>query len=906
MKKFFNYFALAAIAALTLAGCSKNDQNAPEKEGDALHIKVKANVQDLQGDPGTKTYISGKTIYWGTGEYMKIAVQGTSETKFATSSASSADVWNGDTEAMFEFTLSEAPAGDSFKYMGMYPASAAATSSNENPESYKVILPAIQNATAASYDPAAYIMIAKPEIQSAVEDEWEASYRRATALNKITLTNISEDIEAVEITADDNIYLAGRRYFNLTTGEGGALYYGQTETITVEYSTALPASDDKVVWFTSWDAEIPVGKTLKIVATGPDNIYTRVLTVTGKPITFKEGFLNTLKVNMSSAEVTSRTAAKTLPYTESFAANFGDFTIDNVTLSGLSAVWTHDSHSCAKATGYVSSQGYETESWLVSPWIDLTSNAVVSFDHVYRYVSDHAGLSVMVITNDASASWTELTVPNWVTNSEWTFGTSGEISLSSFTGKKVKIAFKYTSTADVHATWEVKNFSVHKLKLDPGLAYATASYNVNVGDSFTTPTLTNPNSLTVTYSSSDSDVAAVDETTGAVTIGSVAGSAIITATFAGNDDYNAGSASYTINVIDPSLNTYTYIFTSASWGATFEGTASKWTSGKAGGGFSNNGIQVTNNSSVNGANGTSPYSFTGVKQVVVTYNTNKTAGAGTLQLQVGDNSTHSTDWFYDSSISDDGRSANFTATFNLTTAESGKVKLTANTTTNSIYIVSVSILASSINLPTKYNVSCSTVSHGTIAANPSSAYEGETITLTATPDDNYVLSAWDVKDASNNAITVTDSKFTMPGSNVTVSATFVEKTTGSTTVFMDSFSAISGNVDGDPNVSYLAEKGAAGTDPAVNNGEIRVYQNGGLFTVSANNGYKITSITIGSSMETTVTVSIDGGTASANKIIDGNGTITESGLNASSVKFTCTGTDKSHRLYVNYLSVTYE
>ena len=50
-----------------------------------------------------------------------------------------------------------------------------------------------------------------------------------------------------------------------------------------------------------------------------------------------------------------------------------------------------------------------------------------------------------------------------------------------------------------------------------GLAYATTKYLTKLGDAFTTPTLTNPNSLTVTYSSSDNNVATVDNT-GTVTI----------------------------------------------------------------------------------------------------------------------------------------------------------------------------------------------------------------------------------------------------------------------------------------------------------------------------------------------------------------------------------------------------
>lgn len=125
------------------------------------------------------------------------------------------------------------------------------------------------------------------------------------------------------------------------------------------------------------------------------------------------------------------------------------------------------------------------------------------------------------------------------------------------------------------------------------------------------------------------------------------------------------------------------------------------------------------------------------------------------------------------------------------------------------------------------------------------------------------------------------------------------------TVSMTSFSDISGYVNGDTNISYEAAKGNAATAPAVNSNEIRVYQNGGTFTVTANNNVKIKSVTLGSSMGTTVTYSIDGGTASSDQSISAGGNITVNNLECSSVLFTCTGTSKTTRLYVNYLSVTY-
>ena len=82
-----------------------------------------------------------------------------------------------------------------------------------------------------------------------------------------------------------------------------------------------------------------------------------------------------------------------------------------------------------------------------------------------------------------------------------------------------------------------------------GLAFETAAYLVKANGSLATPTLSNPNSLSVSYASSDENVVAVNETTGALTI-KAAGKAEITASSEETSIYKAGSASYTIYVAE--------------------------------------------------------------------------------------------------------------------------------------------------------------------------------------------------------------------------------------------------------------------------------------------------------------------------------------------------------------------
>ena len=71
-----------------------------------------------------------------------------------------------------------------------------------------------------------------------------------------------------------------------------------------------------------------------------------------------------------------------------------------------------------------------------------------------------------------------------------------------------------------------------------------------------------------------------------------------------------------------------------------------------------------------------------------------------------------------------------------------------------------------------YSVSISSTSNGSVTANSTSVKAGETVTLTVRPDDGYELGTLSVKDANGNDIAVNNNQFTMPASDVTVSATF--------------------------------------------------------------------------------------------------------------------------------------
>ncbi len=69
----------------------------------------------------------------------------------------------------------------------------------------------------------------------------------------------------------------------------------------------------------------------------------------------------------------------------------------------------------------------------------------------------------------------------------------------------------------------------------------------------------------------------------------------------------------------------------------------------------------------------------------------------------------------------------------------------------------------------KYNVAVTTEGGGTAQASAAKAAEGETVTLTATPDEGYHFKKWDVLSGD---VTITGDTFAMPAENVSVKAIF--------------------------------------------------------------------------------------------------------------------------------------
>lgn len=141
---------------------------------------------------------------------------------------------------------------------------------------------------------------------------------------------------------------------------------------------------------------------------------------------------------------------------------------------------------------------------------------------------------------------------------------------------------------------------------------------------------------------------------------------------------------------------------------------------------------------------------------------------------------------------------------------------------------------------TTYIITTETPENGKVTTSETSLAAGKTFTVKATPNDGYVLDTVTVKDANGNVIEPnTDGTYTMPASNVTVSATFKVKT------------------DAKYSVTYTAPTGEGVVDSSINPTDTALAEGTKVtVTVTVNDGYTASLAVDGA----TVTTSTSGNT----------------------------------------------
>ncbi len=552
MKNILKSLALVVAAAMTLIGCNKESKiQGPNEDGQYKYSFAILDTKAIIGDSNIE-WVSGDRVGMFVGEYKGYAKVDVTTTP----------------KMVVLYSNTAIPAGTmAYAYA---PNDDANKADDATAEMVKITLSNVQSGADVSAMPLAGVPFEVEEEVEAGNQEGNGAIQfmnLGSLINfKIFSTNEefqSETVKSIKFESTEPI--AGVGYIDLTAvdpEDEGTLELVMDEeefVVRVDQNAAIPAEKEEAT-------------PIKMVIL--PGVFEGTLTVTTDVATytraipereFGRSHSRTFGLDLAKAEREEGVVETvvTLPYEESFETNQGEFAIENIDVPEGINVWTpNTSYKCMVANAYVGGTRYETESMLVSPWIDLTEVAAaeVTFDNAYKYVSTPAEFfSLWVKTDEENAEWTKLTIDNYGTgNFSWG---SATVDLSAYVGNKVKVAFKYVSggTSSDTGSWEIKNFSAHVLKADPEISYDEGLViEATIEDEeIDVPKLNNPHDLPVTYASSDEDLAIVDET-GYVLLMGNAGTVIITASFAGNDEYKAGEASYSIKITDPSSTTTEY------------------------------------------------------------------------------------------------------------------------------------------------------------------------------------------------------------------------------------------------------------------------------------------------------------------------------------------------------------
>jgi len=208
--------------------------------------------------------------------------------------------------------------------------------------------------------------------------------------------------------------------------------------------------------------------------------------------------------------------------------------------------------------------------------------------------------------------------------------------------------------------------------------------------------------------------------------------------------------------------------------------------------------------------------------------------------------------------------------------------------------------------------------NGSISASLDTAEEGTVVTLTATPDSGYKLDSWTVTDNADNPVTVTDNKFTMPASDVLVTATFVVdsgETTGTITFGSSAVKISAASVTGDDDLGNEWTITTVGTTSFTSN--TGYYQVGSsskpatsiTFTTTLPSSVNITSMSAKfggfSGTAGTITLKVGDTTIGTGSLNATNDVVVSSTSTASGTVLTVTVTGISKGVKAYYISYTY-
>lgn len=511
MKKSTTLF-LSAIALFAAISCAKEVEIIDEQPTGERSVVIKTPmviVANTDDDIITKTSLDGVNVIWATSDVI-MGYDGSG--KYSSSSTAIAE--GGKTAT---FTFSDLSIEDDLYYL-IYPADAVG---DADMSTATITIPTTQTATEGSFANGANIAWA----EGGVADE-AVSFKNIGGLISIIINN--DNISSVEIMANE--VMTGAGSLDVSTGE--ATPGAGSNSVILDGGLTNGSEYYAVVYPGTYTG-------LKIIITKND----------GKKAVFTNPNPITVARN-SNTHIASLTASnwytvinKTIEWDDSgdwsgsgavLTLNDGNFDVEINKASG----GTNPSIPAANdARVYASGQV-------------TVSNSSDRMTSIIFNISAQGKKRLAAITANVGTIKTQSSGDDTV---EW-IGVAKEVV---FTVGTLAI---YGSENDKAGQLCFDSIDVKSLddgKTPQSLSFPNASYSVVYGNSFDAPTVSGANT-TVTYTSSNPSIAAVNSSTGEVTINTTStfGTTRITAKASSDATYRSATAYYDLTIEEPTVLTY--------------------------------------------------------------------------------------------------------------------------------------------------------------------------------------------------------------------------------------------------------------------------------------------------------------------------------------------------------------
>lgn len=540
MKKSIFTLGLAFIAALSLTtNCVENpiDPNAPEEL-----VNKKAQFELFAAAPDTRTTTTdGVTINWvGGTDALNVFHAENGTTTYGTNDEFSIAAEDVDRNR-FTGTLTEAlEAEKAYDWYVLYPYSSYIKTPANTNKGYLAIgstdksTAQTQNGNSNKAHLAGQYFPLYGKVENVPASEKPSiTLNQALSVVKVHVTNSSGTdltVTNVSFTATEDI--VGTYYINFvdnTPGftSSGDSYVSSTANLTVNSGAAITDGDDADFYIAVKPFTAPANSQLKVIVNGTE----KTIHIGSSSVEFKPGKIKTVNFTFD----TDPTATVSTVFIFNTSAGLSELGITEPTTAStgtdLTGPYTKNGISL---TFDVNGGSNTPKAWKKSGGLELRTYVpnILTFDAPTGYV-------VTAIEFSSNGSYD---------------ANVGEYSGKAWSGSAAQVSLTRTGSGN-HASNTIsvtceKNVTTPDTRSEAGIEWDDDEGMGDVKEQeLVLPNLTNPNSLTVTYSSSDETVATVEANAHTITL-LKAGTTEIHAVFAGNDDYKPADVYYTLTVDD--------------------------------------------------------------------------------------------------------------------------------------------------------------------------------------------------------------------------------------------------------------------------------------------------------------------------------------------------------------------